>query len=127
MISFSLHMSKKYFFWSSLALYYQPLGERGAQSRPSISIYSTEGEVPHALQCVPAFLVERNDVFLFFHLPRVSSYLKEKQQKEAFYCGQESAEEPLPSREGAGRSGAGRGHMTSVPKDEALHPKPPVQ
>lgn len=74
-------MSKKYFFWSSLALYYQPLGECGAQSRPSISIYSTEGEVPHALQRVPAFLVERNDVFLFFHLPRVSSYLKEKQSK----------------------------------------------
>ena len=37
--------------------------------------------MPHTLQCAPAFLVERNDMFLFFHPPRASSYLKEKQSE----------------------------------------------
>ena len=35
----------------------------------------------HPLQRVHAFLVERNSMFLLFHLPRASSYLKEKQSK----------------------------------------------
>lgn len=37
---------------------------------------------------------------------------RETEQKEASYSGQESTEEPLPSRKGTGRSGAGRGHVT---------------
>ena len=75
-------MSKKFFFfWSSLALYYQLLGGHGAQSRPSITICSIEGEVAHALRCVPAFLVERNDMFLFFHLPGLLHTYKRNRAK----------------------------------------------
>ena len=83
MISFSVNRIclRNILGGSSLSLYYQLLGEHGAQGRPSTTICSIEGEMFHPLQRVHAFLVERNSMFLLFHLPRASSYLKEKQSK----------------------------------------------
>ena len=68
--------------------------------------------MPHTLQCAPAFLVERNDMFLFFHPPRASSYLKEKQSERKPSTLDKNL---LKSLYQAGKEQGGVGHSFTTP------------